>query len=91
MQQGSPYACEDHRKALEPHEIPCTRSRSGDCFDNAATESLFETFMAELGEKLDGYSEAKEQAFGYVEVFYSQKRRHSTFGYISPAEHARKT
>jgi transposase InsO family protein len=30
--------------------------------------------------------EAKMELFDYIEVFYNQRRRHSTLGQISPAE-----
>lgn len=31
------------------------------------------------------------QLFDYIEVFYNQRRRHSTLGQISPAEFERRT
>jgi putative transposase len=31
------------------------------------------------------HGEAKMELFDYIEVFYNQKRRHSTLGQISPA------
>jgi transposase InsO family protein len=34
---------------------------------------------------------AKEALFDYIEVFYNQRRRHSTLGQISPAEFERRT
>jgi hypothetical protein len=37
------------------------------------------------------FSEAKMELFGYIEVFYNQRRRHSTLGQISPAEFAKRT
>lgn len=32
-------------------------------------------------------SEATQDIFEYIEVFYNQQRRHSTLGYHSPAEY----
>jgi transposase InsO family protein len=34
--------------------------------------------------------EAKMELFDYIEVFYNQRRRHSTIGQISPAEFERR-
>lgn len=52
-------------------------------------ESWFSTFKSELGERFEGYAQAKEKTFDYVEVFYNQQRRHSALGYLSPAEFER--
>lgn len=90
VDQGSPYACEDHRTAMAAHGITCSMSRTGDCFDNAAMESFFSTFKAEEGEKFESYARAKEASFDFIEVFYNRKRRHSTLGQISPAEYERR-
>ena len=83
--QGSPYAAEDYRKALEAHGIVCSMSRRGNCLDNAAMESWFSTLKSELGERFESMAAAKHQLFDYIEVFYNQRRRHSTLGYVSPA------
>ncbi len=36
------------------------------------------------------YGEAKMALFDYIEVFYNQRRRHSTLGLISPAAFERR-
>jgi putative transposase len=84
--QGSTYASEDYRKTLAAHGVTCSMSRRGDCFDNAAMESWFSTLKFELGERFDTLTDAKHQLFEYIEVFYNQKRRHSSLGYATPAE-----
>ena len=53
-------------------------------------ESLFSTVKFELGERFDTYAAAKTQLFDYLEVFYNQRRRHSTNGQISPAAFERR-
>jgi transposase InsO family protein len=88
--QGSPYASEDYQRELAARGITCSMSRRGNCYDNAAMESWFSTFKSELGERFDSYAEAKEQTFDYIEVFYNQQRRHSTLGYLTPAEFERR-
>jgi len=40
---------------------------------------------SELGEHFDSHGDAKMELFDYIEVFYNQRRRHSTLGQISPA------
>lgn len=88
--QGSPYASEDYQKILAARGVTCSMSRRGDCYDNAAMESWFSTFKSELGERFESYAEAKEKAFDYIELFYNQQRRHSSLGYVSPADFERR-
>jgi len=42
-------------------------------------------------EPFERYAHAKEALFDYIEVFYKQRRRHSTLGQISPAESERRS
>lgn len=88
--QGSTYASEDYRKVLAAHGITCSMSRRGDCYDNAAMESWFSTLKFELGERFESATQAKHALFDYIEVFYNQKRRHSSLGYSTPAEAERR-
>ena len=83
--QGSPYASEDYQDVLEMQGITCSMSRRGNCYDNAVMESFFSTVKNELGEHFDTHGKAKMELFDYIEVFYNQRRRHSTIGQISPA------
>ena len=83
--QGSPYASEDYQTILEAHGITCSMSRRGNCYDNAVMEAFFSSVKAELRERFDSRGDAKRELFDYIEVFYNQRRRHSTLGQISPA------
>jgi transposase InsO family protein len=83
--QGCTYASEDYQRWLTTHGITCSMSRRGNCYDNAVMESFFSTVKFELGEHFDSCGEAKMQLFDYIEVFYNQRRRHSTIGLVSPA------
>jgi putative transposase len=83
--QGCTYASEDYQDILEARGIICSMSRRGNCWDNAVMESFFSTVKSELGERFDSHGEAKMALFDYIEVFYNQRRRHSTLGQISPA------
>jgi transposase InsO family protein len=87
--QGCTYASEDYRALLAFNGITCSMSRRGDCFDNAVMESFFSTVKSELGEHFESYGSAKMDLFDYIEVFYNQRRRHSTLGQISPAAYER--
>ena len=89
--QGSTYASEDYQDVLDTHGIICSMSRRGNCHDNAVAESFFSTVKSELREHFDSHGEAKMALFDYIEVFYNQRRRHSTLGQISPAAFERRT
>jgi putative transposase len=88
--QGSPYASEDYQGVLAGRGITCSMSRRGNCYDNAVMESFFSTVKSELDDRFDSCGEAKMELFDYIEVFYNQRRRHSTIGQISPAEFERR-
>jgi transposase InsO family protein len=88
--QGCTYASEDYRARLAQHGIVCSMSRRGNCYDNAVMESWFSTVKHEEGEHFESYAHAKEALFDYIEVFYNQRRRHSTLGQISPAAFERR-
>lgn len=89
--QGCTYASEDYQAVLAARGITCSMSRRGDCYDNAVMESFFSTVKSELGEHFESHGVAKMELFDYIEVFYNQRRRHSTLGQISPAEYERRT
>ncbi|MBE7448980.1 MAG: transposase [Kofleriaceae bacterium] len=72
------------------HGITCSMSRRGNCHDNAAMESWFSTFKFELGETFASIRHGKDEAFTYIEAFYNQRRRHSSLGYLAPAEYERR-
>ena len=63
-------------------------SRKGNCYDNAAKESFFNTLKTELvhHEHYRTRDEARASVFDYIEIFYNRKRLHSTLGYMSPAD-----
>jgi putative transposase len=84
--QGCTYASEDYQVILAAHNITCSMSRRGNCYDNAAMESWNSTLKTELGEKFESYGIAKAELFDYIEVFYNQQRLHSSLGYVSPAQ-----
>ena len=87
--RGSQYASEHYRRVLAGHGITCSMSRRANCWDNAPMESFFASLKEELvhGEVFGTRAEARAALFEYIEVFYSRSRRHSSLGYLSPAEY----
>lgn len=88
--QGCTYASEDYQRILAARGIVCSMSRRGNCYDNAVMEAFFSTVKSELGERFESNGDAKMELFDYLEVFYNQRRRHSSVGRISPAERERR-
>jgi hypothetical protein len=88
--QGCTYASAAYQAVLDAHGIVCSMSRRGNCHDNAVMECFFSTVKRELADQFASYSEAKMELFDYLEVFYNQRRRHSTLGQISPATFERR-
>lgn len=84
--RGSQYASPAFQDKLTDYGMTCSMSRQGNCWDNAPTESWFNSFK---NERVHGWRfvtrEAMTTAFEYIEVFYNRRRLHSTLGYKSPA------
>ena len=87
--RGVQYACGDYQQVLDRHDIDCSMSRVGDCYDNAVMESFFKTFKVELvnHERYRTRKEAQASIYPYIELFYNRQRLHSALGYRSPAEY----
>jgi putative transposase len=87
--RGSQYASEHYQLLLARHGITCSMSRRADCWDNAPMESFFASLKKELvhGADFATRAEARAAIVEYIEVFYNSKRRHSSLGYVAPAEY----
>lgn len=87
--RGSQYASEHYQQLLGRYGIECSMSEVGQCWDNAPAESFFASLKKELVHHEDyaTRAEARASIFEYIEVFYNRQRRHSTLGYVSPAEY----
>lgn len=90
--RGSQYASTDYRALLGAHGMIASMSRKGNCWDNAVAESFFATIEFELIMKHDWHTrdEARRTISRYIEIWYNRQRRHSTLGYVSPAEYERR-
>ena len=86
--RGSQYASAAFQKKLADYGMACSMSRKGNCWDNAPTESWFNSFKNERvhGVRFATRAEMTAASFEYIEVFYNRERLHSTLGYQSPVQ-----
>jgi len=86
--RGSQYASQVFQGKLTDYGMVCSMSRKGNCWDNAPTESFFNSLKNErvFGTRYVTRDEARADLFDYIEVFYNRSRRHSTLGYKSPVQ-----
>ena len=84
--RGVQYASQAFQAKLAEYGIRCSMSRKGNCWDNAPTESFFNSLKNERvhGKRYRTRSQAKADIFEYIEMFYNRVRRHSTLGQTSP-------
>ena len=71
---------------MSKHELVCSMSGKGNCYDNAVAESFFHTLKVELvhGEHFATRQDMRRAVFEYIEADYNRNRRHGANGYISP-------
>ena len=88
--RGGQYASKRYRDVLRRSGIVQSMSAAGNCYDNAFMESCFGTVKTELElvEYANG-SEAVRELTSYLR-YYNAERRHSSLGYVSPAEFERR-
>ena len=88
--RGSQYTALSFGKRLEEAGVMPSMGRVGSALDNAMAESFVSTLKAEIGERLfDTREAARTATFDCMEGFYNPVRRHSSIGYMSPAEYER--
>lgn len=85
--RGSQYCSKDYQSLIKKHELLCSMSAKGNCWDNAVAEGFFHTLKVEVihGERFPTRAYMRQTVFEYIEVDYNRFRRHSANGYISPA------
>ena len=85
--RGRQYASVEYQAMLAAHAVECSMSRRGNCYDNAVHESFFGTLKSECADRrFANRTAARQCVFEYIEVWYNRQRRHSTLGYLSPAQ-----
>jgi transposase InsO family protein len=89
--RGGQYASRAYRDVLRRAGMLQSMSEAGSCYDNAFMESCFGTLKTEL--ELTAYAdnlEAVRELSVYVH-YYNQDRKHSSLGYVTPAELEKQT
>ena len=86
--QGSQYTSSDWQTFLKSHNLVCSMSRRGNCYDNAVAESFFQLLKRERIKRriYKNREEARRDIFNYIEMFYNPIRRHGYSGDVSPIE-----
>jgi putative transposase len=84
--RGSQYTSDAYRALLAEAQVTVSMSRTGNCYDNAVTESFFGTLKTECvdSSSFESRTQARQAIFEYTECFYNRVRRHSSLGYKSP-------
>jgi putative transposase len=85
--QGSHYSATNFKALVAPHKAVQSRSRRGDCYDNAHAESFWSRLKTELldGGSFHNLAEARLEISHYL-AHYNAERRHSALGYLAPNE-----
>ena len=91
--RGVQYMSAAYREILATHQVRQSVGQPGTCWDNAVAESFFATLKSELVYRHAWPTRrlAESAIFEFIAGWYNQHRRHSTLGYLSPAEVERRT
>ncbi|WP_431684035.1 IS3 family transposase [Kitasatospora sp. KL5] len=87
--RGSEYTSSEFRSVIGELGMRQSMGRVGSCYDNAAAESWFALFKAEIGTTAWATrAQARADVFRFIEVEYnrSRLRRHPELGYLTPLE-----
>ncbi len=89
--QGSQYTSIAFGERCRKVGVRPSMGSVGDCYDNALAESFFATLECELLDRVTfkSHTEARRAVFAFIEGFYNPRRRHSSLGYLSPADFER--
>jgi len=85
--RGTQYTSSEFTDLLTEHKMLQSLSRPRQCWDNAVAESFFSSLKLECihRQAWPTRTHARRAVFDYIEVFYNQRRLHSTLGYLTPA------
>ena len=89
--QGSQYTSIEFGHRCREAAVRPSMGSVGDAYDNAMCESFFATLECELLDRcrFKTQAEARTAIFAFIEGFYNSRRRHSSIGYLSPADYER--
>lgn len=90
--RGSQYASDEYQALLKRHQVVCSMSRKGNCWDNAVMERFFLNLKMERvwRRQYANHGEARRDINQYIVGFYNAVRLHSTLGYLSPSAYEAK-
>ena len=86
---GSQYTALLFTGRCEQAGIAVSMGSIGDCYDNAVCESFHASLKKELilRQPWPTRAQARSATFEYIEGWFNPRRRHSTLGYLSPADY----
>ena len=87
--RGIQYCSMNFKEQLNKYKCLQSMSPTGDCYDNAVTESFFHLLKTELvyHRKYESRYQARKSIFKYIEMFYNRVRIHSYLEGMSPHEY----
>ena len=90
--QGSQYTSHDWQAFLATHNLACSMSRLGNCYDNAVAESFSQLLKRERIKRriYATREEARSDIFDHIEIFYHTRRRHGYNDKLSPVEYQKR-
>lgn len=89
--RGCQYTSQAFRTTCTSLDVQQSMGRTGCCYDNAVAESFFHSLKVEWihGHEVRDRQEMRSVVFSYIEGYYNNRRRHSSLGYLSPADFER--
>jgi len=90
--RGSQYCSRSFKELLNQQGYRQSMCDTGNCYDNAITESFFSTLKKELTfhHIYKTRDEARRSIFKYIEIFYNRNRIHSSLGGLSPDQYEKR-
>ncbi len=87
--RGTQFTSRDFAGYCKKRKITRSLGRTGICYDNAVAESFFASYKKELihTRPWPTIRTLKKETFTWIEEYYNRTRRHSTLGYLTPAEY----
>jgi transposase InsO family protein len=84
--RGCQYTSETYQARLRRYGVVGSMSGTGNCFDNAPTESFFRTLKVEIADRCSWPTrrDAGAAVATFIEQYYNRTRLHSSLGYHSP-------
>jgi transposase InsO family protein len=87
--RGTQYTSTEFDAYCRANGIRRSLGRTGICYDNAVAESFFATYKKELihTRPWPSVSDLTARTKDWIGNYYNSTRRHSTLGYLTPAEY----